>query len=562
MSAYADDLTLILDGSESSLRHAVNVLNEFRVVSGLQLNMGKTICSWMGVTRHRGAPICQELNLKWLKIGEPLELLGVKILPDIQRTRDINYSGKLEEIEKAMSPWVQRSLTPLGRVILVKSLLLSKFVHVFAVIENPDNAYIRKLESLLFKFIWGKKDKIKRGIAKRQFLEGGIGAPDVESFANALKVAWIKRWLDPKESSWKLFVNEYLQVSDRLNIFQCNIGVLQIRRRHLPMFWDQALSAWAQILQSSGETDEIMTQVLFLNRNLNIESSFTNYQLRAMKALQITHVKHLYNFPSKKWFTALELKQKWSGLDIMTCNSLVSKIPSEWRSVQRCSEPASDAHITLERLFNVESTTKWAYIILVKPKLNETCSCERKWDAELGLAPDWRQITKYLTESTKNIDLRWLQFRILHRILPTRKMLKLFGMVEDDQCVFCKRAVETASHLFVHCPKVEAFWDEVWRAFKRGNRSYNNMELSPRKILFGVDSNKHYGLNLLLLLAKSFIWKQSKKGSDVTVRLFLIHLQTFFNVQVGVHRLNDKTEEFSTLWCATAKTIGVLSGRS
>ena len=155
-------------------------------------------------------------------------------------------------------------------------------------------------------------------------------------------------------------------------------------------------------------------------------------------------------------------------------------------------------------------------------------------------------------------DVSWVIFRLLHRILTTRKMLKLFGMVEDDQCVFCKRAVETASHLFVHCPKVEAFWDDVWRAFKRGNQSHNNMELSPRKILFGVDSNKHYGLNLLLLLAKSFIWKQSKKGSDVTVRLFFIHLQTFFNV----HRLNDKTEEFSTLWCATAKTIGVLSGRS
>ena len=105
-----------------------------------------------------------------------------------------------------MAPWTQRSLTPLGRVLLVKSLLLSKFVHLFAVIENPEKSYMARLESLLFKFIWGKKDKIKRGVAKKKFLEGGIGAPDVEAFANALKVTWIRRWLDPKYSSCKLLV--------------------------------------------------------------------------------------------------------------------------------------------------------------------------------------------------------------------------------------------------------------------------------------------------------------------------------------------------------------------
>ena len=35
-----------------------------------------------------------------------------------------------------------------------------------------------------------------------------------------------------------------------------------------------------------------------------------------MKVQHITYVKDLYNFSSKKWLTALEIKQKWSGLDI------------------------------------------------------------------------------------------------------------------------------------------------------------------------------------------------------------------------------------------------------
>ena len=235
-------------------------------------------------------------------------------------------------------------------------------------------------------------------------------------------------------------------------------------------------------------------------------------------------------------------------------------IPSEWRSVQRCNASTLDIERALETLVNVESTTKWAYSNLLKTKLIETCSCESKWIAELGVAPDWRQITRHLTESTKNIELRWLQFRILHRILPTRKMLKIFRLIENDQCVFCKRAVETVSHLFVHCPKVNAFWVEVWRAFKGCNGAYSHVELSPRKILFGVDSNQSYDLNLFLLLAKWFIWKQSKNESVVTVRLFLMHLRSFYNVQACVYSMNGKAKEFSALWSATAKTVQVLSG--
>ena len=363
VSAYADDLTLILDGSEPSLRNAIAVFDDFQAATGLKLNMSKTTCTWIGGMRHF-PPICQDLTMQWLQEGEALDVLGVKVFADAERTRKVNYSQKMEEIEDTMSPWLQRSLTPLGKVILVKSLLLAKFVHLFAVIENPDKAYMAKLESLLFKFIWGKKDKIKRGIAKRQFLEGGIAAPDVKSFANALKMSWIRRWLDTKESSWKLLVNDKFIIGRNLNIFQCEIGNVQIRSLELPEFWNQVLKAWSEVKQNSGETDDFMAQPLFFNRNLNIESSLSARQVRIMKASGVLYVKHLYNFRSRKWLTTREMKQKWSCLSIMTCNQIVSSIPLEWRSTQRHDQPVDNVS-ALQTLVSVESPTKWAYKRLV-----------------------------------------------------------------------------------------------------------------------------------------------------------------------------------------------------
>ena len=117
LSAYADDLAMVLDGSESSLRNAVNLFNEFRKVTGLQLNIGKTICSWIGSARHGCDPICQDLNLQWLKRGDALELLGVKVFADAQRTSDINYNCKLDEIEKAMSPLDPKKLNTAGQSV-------------------------------------------------------------------------------------------------------------------------------------------------------------------------------------------------------------------------------------------------------------------------------------------------------------------------------------------------------------------------------------------------------------------------------------------------------------
>ena len=560
LSAYADDLTVILDGSEASLRNAVSVLDDFSSATGLKLNVGKTICAWVGSAKRQLNPICQDLNLKWLEEGGALDLLGIRIFHDANRTREVNYSTKMEEIKKVMSPWTQRSLTPLGRVILVKSLLLSKFVNLFAVINNPEKKIFARLESLIFKFIWGKKDKIKRSFAKKQFMEGGIGAPDVESFANALKVSWIKRWLNPENASWKLLVNDRFNVGSRFNIFQCAIGDRQIRSRHFPKFWDQALTAWAQIQQIGDEKDDVLEQPLFLNRNLNIEASLQASQLRLMDSQNIVHVKDLYNISASKWYTATEIKQKWSGLDIMTCNSLVSRIPIAWRTLQRQDdrEPLA-ASSTFTKLNSLENTTKWAYRTILKPKLLQHCSCETKWNIDFEVTPDWTKLTKCLTASTNNIELRWLQFRIWHRILPTRKMLKIFGIIDNDQCIFCRQAVETMLHLLVDCPKVKTFWDQIWRAFKRGNVLYRTEELTPMKITCGVHRGGEYDLNLFSLLAKWFIWKQSKCESVLTIRLFLLHLANFKRVQACVYSMNGRAEEFTTLWNSIEVMMEVLT---
>ena len=58
LSQFADDTTLILDGSGGSFLRAIEVLDGFQVTSGLKVNYEKTKVLWVGSAKERGSLEC------------------------------------------------------------------------------------------------------------------------------------------------------------------------------------------------------------------------------------------------------------------------------------------------------------------------------------------------------------------------------------------------------------------------------------------------------------------------------------------------------------------------
>ena len=67
LSQYADDTTLILDGSEQSVKEAVKLLESFGDASGLRLNSTKTEALWIGSKANCDLKLCPEKDFKWPK---------------------------------------------------------------------------------------------------------------------------------------------------------------------------------------------------------------------------------------------------------------------------------------------------------------------------------------------------------------------------------------------------------------------------------------------------------------------------------------------------------------
>ena len=58
-----------------------------------------------------------------------------------------------------------------------------------------------------YTFLWDEKgDKINRNVMINDFSEGGFKIINIESFNKSVKSSWIKKYLDPENSSsWNLF---------------------------------------------------------------------------------------------------------------------------------------------------------------------------------------------------------------------------------------------------------------------------------------------------------------------------------------------------------------------
>ena len=106
----------------------------------------------------------------------------------MENGENINYPETFTEVKILM-----RHITPLGRVAILRSLVLSKLIHLWILLPNPSDACINCLQTFRNEFIWSKKqDKISRQTAHKSMQKEGLGLPHLTMFISALKLTYRK----------------------------------------------------------------------------------------------------------------------------------------------------------------------------------------------------------------------------------------------------------------------------------------------------------------------------------------------------------------------------------
>ena len=72
-----------------------------------------------------------------------------------------NYIPKVTQMEKILKQWNKRSLSPIGKNTVIKTLVIPIFNLLFTSLPNPDVKIYETIDKTLYDFLWNKNSELK-----------------------------------------------------------------------------------------------------------------------------------------------------------------------------------------------------------------------------------------------------------------------------------------------------------------------------------------------------------------------------------------------------------------
>ena len=363
---------------------------------------------------------------------------------------------------------------------MIKSFAIPKILYRVALISNKKE-FIKKINTLLYSFVWRGKDKIKRTAFINPIDKGGLKMPNIESMISAQRIICIKRYLSTDPAGWKIFLDFYLKKVGGKFLFHRNFNYIKLPIT-LPEFYKECIVTWTRLNEDTPSSpSEIANQVIWNNQFICIESK-SIYNSRLID-LGIVRIGDLYDTRGEFKSYKEPLYSTFSPVEHFLLFSLFSAFPEEWRKILKTNKNyiSSITHdlILSDFILRIEGKkvnfqnlkSKSLYDSFVSKiydrfvsKISSIPTAQKKYNEAFSTHTsqlDWEKIYLLPFKTTLDSKLREFQYKILNRILYTNKMLFKFKKVDSPLCDFCEKELETIEHLFFLCTKVCTFWDDL-----------------------------------------------------------------------------------------------------
>ena len=456
LSQYADDAKILLEDNETSFKTCFEVLDEFANCSGLRINYSKTIIVRLG--NSEDTRFLEERGLKWQFRGK-FTVLGISF--DLNKKDMVleNYTKYITQFEAILNSWSARQLTFYGRLVVLKSLAISKLVHLFTALPNPPEEIIQKLQKKCFKFLWaGKPDRIKRTTMYNTVDKGGLKIPNIDIFSKALKISWIKRLFSGEAGTWTSLFATATEDFGGNYIWLCTDKSPQFLKKLNP-FWQDVYKSWLE-LANSDVKDDPRRQPIFHNPNILISGKPFFYPKWFNAG--ILYINDLIS-ESRQFFPLTEFcdfhrlgdDEKPSFLQY---KAVIDAIPKQWKVTieNKNLNPQEAEWGPLNVLRNLAKPSRYFYNLGIDRITTTPDKAIGKWENSFKTEPDeidWSFAFTAPYKATDETKLRYFQFKLIHRFLPTNTLLYKYKIVNSKSCTFCDIYEETLEHLFFHCLK-------------------------------------------------------------------------------------------------------------
>ncbi len=465
---YADDTTLLLSNLES-LDEAINTVENFSKVAGPKLNVEKTEGILLGPLKD-SIPAYRGIKFT----NSAIRALGIYMGHDKQMCHIKNWEEKLNKIRIVFERWKHRNLTLFGKILIIKSLAISKLIHTMTIIETPDEI-LKEVEKLIFNFLWDSNERIKRKTLIGKKTKGGIGMIDIFCKDKALKAGWIRRLAlkNPNSDFVNMCLEKHGIDCNYLIKTTCTNDGIYRDSLGMPIFWAKVF-AYANECKTmkNNETltdSEFLVEPIWFNKRILLSnkpvfiSNWTKSGILYVKDL-FDQNGHLLN--EQQILDILINKTNWI--------SEYSKVKKMFKKIINHFDTKNAVYVKIRNIWTLLHNNSWYcmktqrstfyYNILVDKKFVKNYM-EDTWAREFNIDINWQNI--YMTKIWKLTDKKLAEFnyKLICNILCTRTTISKWNKNINANCTYCGLR-QTTKHLVLECPRVRNLWNLIGSILK------------------------------------------------------------------------------------------------
>ena len=459
--SYADDLSCVTRNSAGCLQGIFDEYSRLTKLAGLELNAEKTeLMRFASELRGRIArteifDVTYLGNLYRIETVLETKINGILFQQDEHRMKNRNVDQVKVKMEKQLRRWAQRSLTTLGKILIVKTFGISQAIFLMQSL-TLDKSHLKLLNETLYKFIWNRHfqaakapERVKREIVNISLKRGGFGMLDISVLDNGLKLRAVGRLLSTEHPGLKL-VKEKLDLSD---FFFPKID------KDIDNFTWQGLGLLGQDRQNLWDNPSLLTDTKYISA------------MRACKIRNLIKPQFRNNLTIFMWHRAGKLRVE--HLDRGNLNTLGVMLADRrtLRSLEAAvalrvpiyNEEASCLHYINRRWENLGKIASKAFR---ENRSDSDPLCVYKCGLVVnpGLCQIWLR-TLYSLKSTAHKNA---MLRLMHGDIYSKERLYRFGMSDSPMCDYCGE-LETIDHKIWECAQLRSLWKELAVLTKRDN---------------------------------------------------------------------------------------------
>ncbi len=526
ITQYADDGILFLN-NKTEVCSAINILETFGQLSGLILNKDKCQGFWLGKDKL----LQQNCTLFGIKWPYQFRCLGVYLGYDIERNILKNFVEKVNSMELILKQWEKRDLSLFGRVQIIKTYAVSKIVLPATVMCVPVEI-VKRIQNILYKFLWRSPDKIKRTTVIQSIDKGGLNMINIQVFFDSLIASWITRIFlaDPHRDTWvqlaRLFTKSF-DINNNLQLrynFDKTVEFKEVA--NLPLFYKQVVQAFnvAFVTDKIQFEKSILNQILWGNKYINhiINGKKNVLFLRDWVRSGIRKVGdlHFVNgiLDESYLYRILPCKRNIYCEIMLVKNALLP--------YQNCLILGNNQTTCVMR--PLKSRDLYNMIICNKAPEDSNMCISRNMALYCNRNDEICAFTEKVLQE-KEIKLKEFNFKVLHGILACNYNLMKWKIRLDNTCDVCNNP-QTIRHLLYDCYYVKPLWQLMNNVF--------GLNVSFEQIL-GLDKTFRY--NRIATIVSFLIYKEwllcSLKNKHRSKTIALSYFKEEMYLRIEIYKL-------------------------